>query len=114
MLQCPVCGTTMREVERFGVLIDICPSCKGVWLDRGELDKIIQYATSGYSDEVAPAYDPYEPVSYEPTPQPRPTRHQPSQPQQPYPQQPPQQYQHPYKRKKRFSEFLEELFEIFD
>lgn len=80
MLQCPVCGTTMREVERFGVLIDICPSCKGVWLDRGELDKIVQYATSGYSDEVAPAYDPYEPVSYELTPQPRPTRHQPPQP----------------------------------
>jgi len=96
------------------VLIDICPSCKGVWLDRGELDKIVQYATSGYSDEVAPAYDPYEPVSYELTPQPRPTRHQPPQPQQPYPQQPPQQYQYPYKRKKRFSEFLKELFDIFD
>ncbi|MDN3955757.1 zf-TFIIB domain-containing protein [Sporolactobacillus laevolacticus] len=38
---CPVCeDVRMKEVERDGVLIDICPSCKGVWLDRGELDKI--------------------------------------------------------------------------
>jgi Zn-finger nucleic acid-binding protein len=65
VLQCPVCGTTMREIERFGVLVDICPSCKGVWLDRGELDKIIQYAQSGYGDEVMAAGG-YEPVAYEP------------------------------------------------
>jgi hypothetical protein len=31
----------MKEVERLGVSIDICPGCKGVWLDRGELDKLI-------------------------------------------------------------------------
>lgn len=38
---CPVCeDVRMKEVERDGVLIDICPNCKGVWLDRGELDKI--------------------------------------------------------------------------
>src|SRR4051812_21004372 len=30
----------MREVEKDGVLIDVCPDCKGVWLDRGELDKL--------------------------------------------------------------------------
>lgn len=30
----------MKEVERDGVLIDVCPNCKGVWLDRGELDKL--------------------------------------------------------------------------
>lgn len=41
-MKCPVCdGTTMREVEKNGVLIDICPTCKGVWLDRGELDKLM-------------------------------------------------------------------------
>jgi len=32
----------MREVEKNGIMIDICPSCKGVWLDRGELDKLMQ------------------------------------------------------------------------
>jgi Zn-finger nucleic acid-binding protein len=42
-MNCPVCeGSRMREVEKDGILIDICPSCKGVWLDRGELDKLMQ------------------------------------------------------------------------
>jgi hypothetical protein len=42
---CPVCDEVrMKEVEKEGVLIDICPSCKGVWLDRGELDKLLQEA----------------------------------------------------------------------
>lgn len=42
-MNCPVCeGTRMREVEKNGILIDICPSCKGVWLDRGELDKLME------------------------------------------------------------------------
>lgn len=31
----------MREVEKNGILIDVCPNCKGVWLDRGELDKLM-------------------------------------------------------------------------
>lgn len=40
-MYCPVCeDVRMKEVERDGVLIDICPNCKGVWLDRGEIDKI--------------------------------------------------------------------------
>jgi Zn-finger nucleic acid-binding protein len=34
----------MREVSRRGVAIDVCPECKGVWLDRGELDKLIEVA----------------------------------------------------------------------
>lgn len=42
MLKCPVCSDIkMREVEKDGVLIDVCPDCKGVWLDRGELDKLM-------------------------------------------------------------------------
>lgn len=41
-MYCPVCdGVKMREVEKNNVLIDVCPSCKGVWLDRGELDKLM-------------------------------------------------------------------------
>jgi uncharacterized protein len=38
---CPNDQTPMQKVSREGVDIDICPSCKGVWLDRGELDKLL-------------------------------------------------------------------------
>ena len=40
-MQCPVDGTQLVMTERAGVEIDYCPQCRGVWLDRGELDKII-------------------------------------------------------------------------
>ena len=39
---CPVCKTGLSMADRGGVEIDFCPSCRGVWLDRGELDKIIE------------------------------------------------------------------------
>ena len=39
---CPVCRTTLIMSERQGIEIDYCPDCRGVWLDRGELDKIIE------------------------------------------------------------------------
>ena len=39
---CPVCKTDLTMSERSGIEIDYCPSCRGVWLDRGELDKIIE------------------------------------------------------------------------
>lgn len=40
VLVCPVCQGTMKEVNRNGVLIDTCTQCRGVWLDRGELEKL--------------------------------------------------------------------------
>lgn len=40
-LRCPADGSRLVEVERVGVLIDACPECRGVWLDRGELDRIL-------------------------------------------------------------------------
>jgi uncharacterized protein len=40
VLTCPVCQGPMREIERQGVLIDTCTQCRGVWLDRGELEKL--------------------------------------------------------------------------
>lgn len=41
-LKCPSCGATMQKIriERTDVTIDKCPSCLGIWLDRGELEKI--------------------------------------------------------------------------
>ena len=44
-MKCPVDDTTLVMTERSGVEIDYCPQCRGVWLDRGELDKIIERAT---------------------------------------------------------------------
>lgn len=38
---CPNDNTEMREINRDGVLVDICPTCRGVWLDRGELEKLL-------------------------------------------------------------------------
>ena len=42
MLVCPRDGATLVEVNKSGVMIDVCPECKGIWLDRGELEKILQ------------------------------------------------------------------------
>lgn len=41
LLLCPNCDVSMQNVNRFGVELDMCPSCRGVWLDRGELEKIL-------------------------------------------------------------------------
>lgn len=41
---CPVCGLVLVMAERHGIEIDYCPKCRGIWLDHGELDKIIEHA----------------------------------------------------------------------
>ena len=46
-MQCPTCTDTARVMSgRQGVEIDYCPKCRGVWLDRGELDKLIERSAS--------------------------------------------------------------------
>ncbi len=45
-MNCPVDGNELRMTERHGVEIDYCPTCRGVWLDRGELDKILERSAS--------------------------------------------------------------------
>ena len=45
-MKCPVDDTTLQMTEREGVEIDYCPECRGIWLDRGELDRIIERAAS--------------------------------------------------------------------
>lgn len=47
---CPVCKVPLNMSDRQGVEIDYCPQCRGVWLDRGELDKIIERSAA----EMAP------------------------------------------------------------
>jgi uncharacterized protein len=51
----PVCDVTLSISSREGVEIDFCPQCRGVWLDRGELDKIIDRAATSLAPSPAPA-----------------------------------------------------------
>lgn len=48
-MNCPVCSNQLQPVDRGGIEIDVCPQCRGVWLDRGELDKLITAASSYYA-----------------------------------------------------------------
>lgn len=51
-MNCPRCHTAeLVERERTKILIDICTGCRGVWLDRGELDKLIAYAVDAARDD---------------------------------------------------------------
>ena len=62
-MRCPVDNETLVMADRGGVEIDYCPKCRGVWLDRGELDKIIDrsIASPAPSPTVAPAVPVYQP-----------------------------------------------------
>ncbi len=53
-MNCPVDGTTLTMTDRQGVEIDYCPQCRGVWLDRGELDKLIE-REKGYAAVSSPS-----------------------------------------------------------
>ena len=57
-MQCPVDGTQLVMTERSGVEIDYCPQCRGVWLDRGELDKIIDRGAGAGADRRGAAAGP--------------------------------------------------------
>jgi Zn-finger nucleic acid-binding protein len=56
-MKCPACDVTLAMSDRQGIEIDYCPQCRGVWLDRGELDKIIERAGA----ELAPQPQPKAP-----------------------------------------------------
>jgi Zn-finger nucleic acid-binding protein len=101
-MQCPVCKTVnLTMAERSGIEIDYCPQCRGVWLDRGELDKIIERAAPGAAMPAAvqpppqqPAYAPQQPGHAQ---------------QQGYPHQQPS---YGYHKKKKREGFLGELFDF--
>lgn len=58
-MNCPIDNATLVMSDRNGIEIDYCPQCRGVWLDRGELDKIIERA------EPAPAEPRRDDLRYE-------------------------------------------------
>jgi len=92
-MDCPVCKNVKLVMsDRQGIEIDYCPTCRGVWLDRGELDKIIERSVPGAPAPAAAA------------------------PQQHYPQQHHAQQHYPqqqgYYKKKKKEGFLGELFDF--
>ncbi|MBP1727809.1 MAG: hypothetical protein H6Q56_182 [Deltaproteobacteria bacterium] len=97
-MKCPVCTTVNLVMsERQGVEIDYCPECRGVWLDRGELDKII--ARAGDQPDSSP---------HQATAAPQQQHYQPQAP--PYSQGHGYQHGHGHKPNRKKS-FLEELFD---
>jgi len=68
-MKCPTCpDATLVMSERQGVEIDYCPQCRGVWLDRGELDKLIERSAAQEAPRAAPAE---AARSHQPPPQPQ-------------------------------------------
>lgn len=51
-MKCPLCNVDLLMSERQGIEIDYCPQCRGVWLDRGELDKIIERSTPSAAERA--------------------------------------------------------------
>ena len=51
-MKCPVDDTTLAIADRQGIEIDYCPTCRGVWLDRGELDKLIERENRWVEEQV--------------------------------------------------------------
>ena len=97
-MACPVDGAALVMSERSGIEIDYCPTCRGVWLDRGELDKIIDRNNASHAQQQ---------------PAPPPPQQQPPHPQAGPWSAPPQNYGHGYGHKpyKRRKSFLEDLFD---
>lgn len=58
-MRCPRDTTALVRAERSGVEVDYCPDCRGVWLDRGELDKIIQNDSGRQYDEYESPIQPH-------------------------------------------------------
>ena len=58
---CPVCHVGLAMTDRQGVEIDYCPQCRGVWLDRGELDEIIERSGQGGAASSTFAQPSYRP-----------------------------------------------------
>ena len=97
-MKCPHCDIPLSMAERKGVEIDFCNQCRGVWLDKGELDKIIDLTVAeraGARPGVAPRSQAYEPHPHEHP------RHKDS-----------YGYKQPYYKKKK-SSILGEIFDIF-
>lgn len=116
-MDCPVCkNVSLVMSERQGIEIDYCPNCRGVWLDRGELDKIIERSVGAAGPGAAAPAQHRAPDPRYSQPDPRYAQQDPR-----YAQQDPRYYQqhgghshghgHPHYKKKREG-FLSDLFDF--
>lgn len=67
LLMCPNDNSPMQTLERTGVQFDMCPTCRGVWLDRGELEKLME-ASASESRAATPSPSAYAPPPPQPSP----------------------------------------------
>lgn len=106
-MNCPNCNETLVMTDRQGVEIDYCPKCRGVWLDRGELDKIIERSAAFTQAPEAPMQQPPPAQDHTYTQQQKPYDKY----QQPYNklQYP---YNDPYYKHKKKKGFLDDLFDF--
>jgi Zn-finger nucleic acid-binding protein len=104
LLMCPNDDAAMQTLERGGVQFDMCPTCRGVWLDRGELEKLMESATQ---EGRASAPPPQAPPPQQPAPQQQPWGGQPAWRDERYRSRDDDDYR--YRKKKRDS-----IFDIFD
>lgn len=66
-MNCPTCNVQLVMSERLGIEIDYCPQCRGIWLDRGELDKIIERSVNepkGYKQPNHQNFGDHSPHGY--------------------------------------------------
>ena len=110
---CPNDGATLLMTDRQGVEIDYCPTCRGVWLDRGELDKIVERAAR----ELAPSDPVAADVAPPPPPPPAPSYRRPYEDDRPRYEERPKyddrsRHEDPRYRKKKKRSFLEDMFDF--
>lgn len=108
-LNCPNCDAAMSLAMKNGIEIDFCPNCKGVWLDRGELEKLLERANvveEGYRQEIAKSKRDY---ASPPPPQPRREEYRPE-----YRHDDDDDYRYHDGKKRKKGGLLGELFDLFD
>lgn len=100
-LICPACRVDLVMSERAGVEIDYCPRCRGVWLDRGELDKILERTAAEFAAAPSPESARHDPPrqQYRPPYEQRDQRHHEHRP-----------YDHRHHKRKK--SFLDDLFDF--
>ena len=111
-MRCPVDNETLVMADRGGVEIDYCPKCRGVWLDRGELDKIIERSLGGPAAAPAPtpqqALQSHAPQHAAPIYQPEPRQYRDDDRRR---DRDDDDYRHGYKKKRKES-FLSDIFDF--
>jgi Zn-finger nucleic acid-binding protein len=107
-MTCPKCHGDMRQYERSGVNVDQCVECRGIFLDRGELERIFEAEANWNRQHSPAAAPPPRGANYGPPP-PAPAQHQPGYP--PAPAYGGHYGYHGHYRRKKHRSFLDELFD---